>query len=212
MARLHSRLQGASPHADALRKLNTLTELGPPVGAGALVAFNELVAETAGCPLIMGVEEELASRAVCPACGLRLDEEPPVERVEEILHRIERAIQRQMARLSSAAVQQVLQRSGDARIEQFLKVVQAAQISSLADILDDELVGYLRRFLVEARVHSVLQPLLSHLEHGSPPDADEAREAMQQVARVLERAFRASRRALPPASKPTPPRDVTTQA
>ena len=103
-----------------------------------------------------------------------------------------------MARLSSVGVRQVLERSGDARVERFLKVVQAAQLSSLVDVMDDELVGYLRRFLVESRIGALLDSILSRLQQGTPPKAEEAHEALRDIARVLQRAFRASGRALPP--------------
>lgn len=202
MARLHSRLREARRHVAALGKLNTLTELGPPVGQGAVVAYQELLRETAGCPLVVGVDEELTDSALCPACRLRMDQEPPIGYVNEILDRIERAIARQLTRLSSTAIQQVLKRSGDARIEQFLKVVQAAQLSSLAELLDDELVGYLRRFLVEARISAVLEPILTRVAQGTPPEEAEAQRVMQEVSRVIQRALRASRRALP---EPSPP-------
>ena len=199
MARLHGRLLQAKGQAEVLRKLNTLTELGPPVGEGALEAYNDLLNRTSTCSLIVGVEGELGDAPICPACGLRLDQEPPAERVSETLRRIERAIQRQMARLSSVAVRQVLERSDDARVERFLKVVQAVQLASLPEILDDDLVGYLRRFLVEARIGLVMGPILSRLEEGAPPNVEEAQEALRELARVLQRAFRASGRALPPA-------------
>ena len=199
MARLRAQLLEAEGHAEALRKLNTLTELGTPVGEGALATYRELIEEASGCPLVEGLKDELGDGAVCPACGLRLDQQPPAERVSEVMQRIERAIDRQLARLSSVGVRQVLERSGDPRIDQFLRVVQAAQLSSLAEILDDDLIGYLRRFLVESRIGSVLDPILSRLEEGTAPKAEEAQEALREMARVLQRAFRASGRALPPA-------------
>lgn len=203
MARLHSRLLEASRQVAALSRLNSLSELGPPVGQGATVAYHQLLKETSGCPLIVGVEEELQESALCPACRLGMDQEPPLGQVNEVLGRIQRAIERQLARLSSTAIQQVLRRSGDARIEQFLKVVQAAQLAPMADLLDDELVGYLRRFLVEARISTVLEPILSRVAQGACPPEAEAQRAMQEVSRVLERALRAVQQALPP---PSPPR------
>ena len=196
-ARLHARLLEAKDHAEALRRLNTLTELGPPVGEASLETYRELVEQTSGCSLL-GAEGEKVDEALCPACRLRLDQQPPQEQVSEVLKRVERAIERQMARLSAVAVRQVLERSTNPHVEQFLKVIQAAQIASLAEILDDELMGYLRRFLVEARIGSVLDPILSHLEQGTPPKAEEAQAALRELAQVLQRAFRASGRALPP--------------
>ena len=114
-----------------------------------------------------------------------------------MLKRIERALARHMARLSSVGVRQVLERSGDARVERFLRVVQAAQLSSLIDVVDDELIGYLRRFLVESRIGALLDPVLANLEEGTAPKAKEAEEALREIVRTLQRAFRASSRALP---------------
>lgn len=198
MARLHARLREAQPHAESLRRLNTLSELGPPVGAGTLAAYEELVADTAGCPLIGGVEEMLGTEAVCPACGLSLDQWAPAQRIDEILSRIERACDHQMTRLSSNAVQQVLRRSNDPRLEQFLRMIQASQLSSLRNFVNDELVGYLRRFLVESRIQEALQPIFDQLQEGGPPKGDEAQTAMREVSQVLQRAFQATQKALPP--------------
>ncbi|HEU4760657.1 MAG TPA: hypothetical protein VFT91_11850, partial [Dehalococcoidia bacterium] len=196
-ARLRARLLDEKGKAEALARLNSLGELGPPVGEGALEAYRELLSESSGCTLIVGVEKELAEAAVCPACHLRLEETPPAERAREIIQRIEKAIARQMARLSAITVRQILERSGDARVERFLKVAQASQMSSLSAILDDELVGYLRRLLVEWRISNVLEPLLSRVQEGAPPKAEEAQASLRELARVLQRALR-SRRALPP--------------
>jgi DNA-binding CsgD family transcriptional regulator len=179
--------------------MNSLSELGPSAGVGALTAYEELVELTAGCPLISGVEETLETEAVCPDCGLSLDQAAPTQRVDEALSHIDRACHRQMARLSSSAVQQVLRNSNDARMDQFLKVVQASQLSSLSDILDDDLIGYLRRFLVEGRVETALRPIFDQLQEGVTPKVDEAKTAMREVSQLLQRAFQAAQRALPPA-------------
>ncbi|MEE8369989.1 MAG: hypothetical protein V3S00_04385 [Dehalococcoidia bacterium] len=197
VARLRGQLVESRVYVEALTNLNTLTELGPPVGVGTLSTYRELLDSAPTCELIVGVEEELSDAAVCPACSLRLDQEPPATRTAEVLQRIKRAIERQMTRLSSVAVRQVLEKSGDARVERFLKVIQAAQLASLAEVLDKELVGYLRRFLVEARIGSLLNPIMSRLEDGGSPDVEDAQEALRELARVLDRAFRASARSLP---------------
>ncbi len=209
MARLHAQLREEQTLAEALHRLNTLAELGPPAGMSALSAYEQLVAETAGCPLIGGVEEMPETEAVCPACGLSMDETAPVQRVEEIMQRIRRACEKQRTRLSSSAVQQVLRRSNDARVEQFLKVVQASQLSSLPNILDDELTGYLRRFLVESRIHEALEPILDRIQEGVPPKVNDAQAAMREVSQLLQRAFQVTRKALPPgepAVEESPPR------
>jgi hypothetical protein len=198
VARQHSRLREHAPLAAALERLNTLAELGPPVGVGALAAFDELAQSTVPCPLISGVEGMIGQEPLCPACGITIEDEAPGQRIAEVLARIDRACDRQMTRLSSNAVQQVLSRSKDPRIDQFLRMVQASQLSSLRSLVDDDLIGYLRRFLVESRIEQALEPILDQLQQGELPKVDDAQTAMREVSHVLQRAFEANRRALPP--------------
>ncbi len=97
-----------------------------------------------------------------------------------------------MSRLSSVAVRAILERSSDPRVERFLKVVQAAQITTLTEVLDDALVGYLRRFLLEARISMLLEPILDHVQAGDEDDESATREALERLADVLHRAIRGS--------------------
>jgi hypothetical protein len=195
--RVHDLLLNGSARARALHRLNSLTELGPPIGARALERYTELLKEAAGCSFADNLPAALAESAVCPGCGIRLGDSLPHEPAEEALSRIERAIGRQLARLSSVAVSRLLESSDDPGVERFLKVVQASQVSSLPEVLDDDVVGYLRRFLVEARISSVLEPLLDAVQHGAPPTQEEAGEAVREMAGVIELAFRAAGHSLP---------------
>src|SRR3990172_5943914 len=209
MARLRARLIAEESLAEALRRINTLVELGPPAGVGALAAYDALLEDTSPCPLIAGIEEVAVDEGTCPECTMSLEQQPPLRRVHEILDRIRRACERQMARLSSSAIRLVLRRSGDPRVEQFLRILQASQLSSFHTILDDDLIGYLRRFLVESRIHDAMEPILSRVQEGVVPSTTEAQSAMRDVTRVLQRAFQPAQRVLPPGEtgpKEGPPR------
>lgn len=196
-------LVAAAKHrAEALHRLNTISELGPPLEMESLVEYGDLLDETPSCRLATGRVADFAPGPICHYCHITLADAPN-ERAREVLDRIERGISGQMKRLASAGVRQVLRRSGDPRIERFLKVVQAAQGASLADVLDDELTGYIRRFLVEARLGVILEPLLTHVAHGTEPDQHEARSALRDVAGVIETAFETPRLALPDRQPPS---------
>jgi hypothetical protein len=147
MARLHAALLDERAHAEALRRMNTLAELGPPMGVGALAAFEELLAAAAGCPLSAGVEDVAVAEGGCPNCHLSPDLSPPTQSVKEIIARIERACDKQVTRLSSHIVHLIIRGHGDARLQQLLTVLQASQLSSLRDIMDDEVLSYLRAAL-----------------------------------------------------------------
>jgi len=147
MARLHAALLDEHAHAEALRRMNTLAELGPPMGVGALAAIEDLLAETSGCPLSAGVEDVAVAEGGCPNCRLSLDQSPPAQSVKEVIARIERACDKQVTRLSSHIVHLIIRGHGDARLQQLLTVLQASQLSSLRDVMDDEVLSYLRAAL-----------------------------------------------------------------
>ena len=161
MARLHAALLEEHAHAEALRRLNTLAELGPPMGTGTIAAFEELLTETSGCPLSAGVEDGAAAEGRCPACHLSLDQAPPTERAQEVIARIERACDKQVARLTSHAVHLIIRGHGDARMQQLLPLLQG-KCAGLCDVMDGEVLDYL---------HSVLST------QGSAPAAEETTRA-----------------------------------
>ena len=48
------------------------------------------------------------------------------------------------------------------------KLAMDSEVRSLADVLDDELLGFLRRLLVEARVESLLVSVFARLQEPIP--------------------------------------------
>jgi hypothetical protein len=195
---LHAQLLDTVSHAQALRRLNTLRELGPPQGEDALAEYEDIPQRIGPCTLCTTLERELRDGARCPVCGISLNDEPPWEEVQRVKLRLERALKQQLQRLSSKAVSQILAASGEARVEQFVQLVQASQARSLADVLDDELLGFLRRLLVEARVKSLLAPVFAKLQEPIPDLSEEAVEVVaEKVARVIHNAFATSQEALP---------------
>jgi hypothetical protein len=199
--RLHAQLMDFAPKTYALRRLNTLTELGPPMGEEAIARYEELPGRIGACALALRQELELSQEARCPACGIALGEEPPWQEAEEVQHLLEKALNQQLHRLSSKAVRRVLLQSGEARLQEFLQVVQASQTQSLAHVLDDELLGFLRRFLVEARLSEVLRPLVLKLQEPVPDlDPNTVDAAAEVVRRTFHNAICAAQEALPPGS------------
>lgn len=196
---LHGQLMDFAPKVFALRRLNTLTELGPPMGEKAIARYGELPARIGTCQLALRQKLELGQRARCPACGIALGQELPWQEAEDVQHGLERALSQQLQRLSSKAVRRVLLQSGEARVQEFIQVAQASQVQSLALILDDELLGFLRRFLVEARVQEVLRPLVLKLQEPVPDlDPETVDAAAEAVRRTIHNAFSAAQEALPP--------------
>jgi hypothetical protein len=146
-AALQRDLREAAATAEALERLNTLRELGRPLGDESLSRYRALLGKTEGCVVEEGLDGLLAERTACPSCGISLADEPPEPDVRETLRGLTSALSRQQARLSSEAVHQILAAERGERLERFLQVVQASDLTGLANVLDDELLAFLRELL-----------------------------------------------------------------
>ncbi|MBI4200126.1 MAG: hypothetical protein HY535_06615 [Chloroflexi bacterium] len=146
VAALQARLRDALPEAEALEKLNGLAALGEAAEAKAPAELRRLLAALAPCATAPG-DLPLQEHPVCPACGLRLGEQPPTGEGEAVLRRVERGLREQNHRLSLRVVHRILEGQADARVRRFLQIVQASDLSGLAGVLDDQLLGFLGELL-----------------------------------------------------------------
>jgi hypothetical protein len=144
--RLRASLDGAQGAAAALARLNTLRALGAPVGQQALDAYQQLrsLAPCAGNDL----DASLREQPRCPQCTITLVDVAPAREAARTLGELHGALATQQTRLASEAVRRILARGGE-RIDQFLQIAQAADTAGLAQVLDDELLAFLRDLLAE---------------------------------------------------------------
>ena len=107
----------------------------------------------------------------------------------DTLNQSEAALQLLLRRLSSEAVHKVLARSHKPRVDQFLEVLQASDIRSLVQVLDAELLTFLRSLLAEALDASypakVFAPLRDKFEVLSE---EEIPQAVQEFEHLLRHA------------------------
>ncbi len=144
-SRLRHGLEEAAPTRQALAGLNTLRALGRPVGLAALAAHARLTQGPRTCQA-KGVSASLRERPTCSHCPLTMADAAPTEEVEEVLRRLHGALARQQARLAGQTVRRILARGGE-RVAQFLQIVQAADLAGLSQVLDEELLAFLRDLL-----------------------------------------------------------------
>ena len=183
-ARLRAMLDDAANSVVALARLNTLRALGRPVGQAALIAYDQQASERQTCS-----GEELTATLLeqprCPECGITLATGTPTDQTEELLRQLHAALSRQQSRLASEAIRRILARGGE-RIEQFLNIAQASDISALASVLDEELLAFLDNLLAEPISPAPLAfDLLQDLVRAHPTVSDEQVEAVAQTLRKL---------------------------
>jgi len=197
MRRLRLSLEDSEATAGALARLNTLQQLGRPLGEDALAHHGRLQAAVRDCPLVERLDDALGTAASCPACGLTLADQPPSAEVDAVLRRLSRALIQQMTRLSTEAVHRILARARGERIEQFLQVVQASDLAGLASVLDDELLEFLRDLLA-GEPTTAAPPVLERLRRAFPVVSESEVEAATEVfRRLLQQAISEQRRARP---------------
>ncbi|MBI2856545.1 MAG: hypothetical protein HYX93_06845 [Chloroflexi bacterium] len=143
---LWSRMQQALPLVLALEQLNTIPELGLPVGEELSYQFDELNTSLKMCSA-PEAEVPLDASPLCPYCGLRLSEQVPHQEIEAVLVDIGQALQEQTRRLSLHGVQQILERRDEEMVDKLVKIVGIADLSPLANVLNPQVMAFLRAFL-----------------------------------------------------------------
>ncbi|MBI4297264.1 MAG: hypothetical protein HY676_01895 [Chloroflexi bacterium] len=193
MARLESQLRDADSRLGALGRLNSLEDLGPPLGQNLPAQFQEVVERIHPCP---EASPSLQAHPICAVCGVALGAEPPAAEVGRLLDELDRALKEQLRRLSSQTIHHILAPSQDNRIEQFLQVLQASDVASLVQILDDDVTEFLRQLLVQAR--TIPFPILSQLREGfSALEEGQVEEAVAYFRARLLAAFEESKKRFP---------------
>ena len=145
-AELNRRLEAVSPQVAALARFNEMPELGELVGGEVSQLLEELRSFLRTCPVGDG-EPSLDTRPDCRACGLPMSEEVPHQKATLLFVATEQAMREYNRRLGSHAVRRVLAHPTREQLDKFVNLVQVADPSKLANVLDDEVVDFLRRFL-----------------------------------------------------------------
>jgi hypothetical protein len=184
----------AEATARALARLNRIRELGKAMGVNALTQYDDLGKALERCLLVETLADSLTQQSSCPLCGVTLADEAPAERVRDVVRRLQRALRQQQNRLSSQAIRQILSQQEGERIERFLKVVQASDLRGLAEVLDDDLVEFLRALLTPPP--GAPASLLERFRQAYPVVSEESlAAAVEEFRQLLEEALAAEKRA-----------------
>ena len=143
---LRTGLEDTATRLEALARLNSIFELGEPVGEELGEEHQRLYKGIRVCDE-SPEDLDLDLKSQCFTCSLALGEELPQEEVELLDRKLERSLMAQNRRLSLVLVERILHGQTDQRLEKFLKVVQASDLSSLADVLNDEMAIFIQRLL-----------------------------------------------------------------
>ena len=140
------RLERLTPQVDALARFNGMPELGEPIGVDAQERLQAVVGSLRSCSTAAD-QIRLETSPRCQMCSLGLDEEVPRREADAAMDGVETAMREYSRLLGSHGARMVLANPTSAQLTKFVELVQVADPSALADVLNDDVVEFLRQFL-----------------------------------------------------------------
>ena len=142
----HRDLEQARRKLGAVELLNSLSELGEPAGAGLSGSLSQLEEAPPNCT-VSKAHLDLETLPWCSSCRLTLETSLPSAELGRLLPAIDGALGAKNGQLSNLLVERILHGKADGRLDDFLKIVQASDLSALATTLNKELLGFIRQLL-----------------------------------------------------------------
>lgn len=195
---LKAMMAAAERKIEALDRLNAIRELGPSIGEGLAGEHRELLGRLQPCSY---PEDQIGAEApLCPRCHLLFPAQPPTEAVATLLHRLDSSLIEQQRRLSTRLVQRIL--SGQvptwSGLDQFLNALRASDLQPLVNVLDDNMVDFIRRLLAEAETVVVKTGVLRDIERKYPRLREQDSDALLTfLAQGLKEAFQRAKQEHP---------------
>ena len=147
-AAMQERLERARRSVGALGYLNSLTELGKPVGTDLGSRLERVAKRVRACSVTEdGLQLDHSPR--CLQCDVALGTRPPTREAASLVAEVEAALGEQNQRLSRLLVRDIMQGRADQRLDDLLKIVQASDLSALVNTLDEEMAEFIRGLLVQ---------------------------------------------------------------
>ena len=120
--------------------------LDEPLGSDLQQSFDGVSASITECA-VRKDELSLDAAPVCSVCLLGMTDEAPHRDAEKVIGAVEDAFREYSRRLGSEGVRQVLADAGRDQLAKVIGLVHVADPSALANVLDDDVVDFLRGFM-----------------------------------------------------------------
>ena len=152
LAGVQKEVEALVPRVRALTRLNTLTDIGPPLATSltAAAVLAEIEKQTTPCPdatdaAIQGEE------ALCPKCGWTNERVLPTQLLSQVQATVLSGLADRIQRFKDAAIHGILQQAAEeghrADLSTLLKVIQAADADKLIGVVTDDLINFIRQLL-----------------------------------------------------------------
>jgi hypothetical protein len=132
--------------ANALDRLNEISELGTPMGEGLLGLAEEMRNTVIACGMERAPADVLLT-PLCPACAMHIGAGAPAREVAQLASYVNDALGEQNRRLATRVAHQIIERPEHVDLDRFIQMVQISDLGGLANVLDDQVVAFIRGLL-----------------------------------------------------------------
>jgi hypothetical protein len=192
---LARKLENLRPKANALVRMNSISELGPPLVGTTSVPqrLKELENALFRCPEAEepGVD---GSDAICPKCQWRPSVKPPAAELDNVTSLISQGHADRFLRFKDATVSSILHKAAEQGqqpgLKELLQIIQLSNADQLAGFLNDELLAFLRKTLYDENLVSEQVPLSPIIQQVGAIEEGRVDEAISTIARLLTNAIK----------------------
>jgi len=192
--KLESEIAGLRPQVRALVKMNSITELGPPL-ATTLTAAEDIAAidrRLHVCP--DAVEVNVTASATCPKCNWTPEMEAPTSEAAKLKQLVGTGLADRFQRFKDATIGAILHKAAEAEdradLKSLMEIIQLSKMDSLASVLTDDLVAFLRKLLYDENLVQEEVPLGPIVQTVGAIEEDRIDEAVDQFAVLLRKAVK----------------------
>ena len=194
LQKLETEMASLGPQVRSLVKMNSITELGPPL-ATTLTAAEDLAAidkRLHACP--DALEANVTALARCAKCDWTPELRAPTAEVAKLKQLVGTGLSDRFQRFKDATIGAILQKAaesdGRADLKSLMEMIQLSKVDSLTTVLTDDLVTFLRKLLYDENLVQEEVPLGPIVQAVGAIEEDRIDEAVEQFARLLRKAVK----------------------
>lgn len=198
LIKIQQSMEDAPDKLRALALLNSISELGPAVGDDLGIRYIDLCQGVDPCSIRDYLQVTVESSPVCTACQREMTYTPPNQAVEQFNRELHLALIDQQRRLASETIRRVLERGKGDVLVQFLQVIQAANLTALVNVLDENVVRIIRELLRQEQIVTLDSEVLNALQRKySSLEEKDISLVVDEFRNLLLQAFEEARKKNP---------------
>jgi hypothetical protein len=192
---LEAETEALRPQVRALDRMNAIAELGPPLHSSLSVA-----SDLAAIDKRLDVCADATDASVngtdpkCPKCGWTPTMLAPAAEATKLKSVVASGLSDRFQRLKDATIgailKQAAEKDGRADLAKLLEIIQVATADSLAGVMTDDLVEFLRKLLYDENLIQEEVSLGPIVQQVGAIEEDHIDEAVEKFAKLLSKAVK----------------------